>query len=102
MADQKYTKVTTAMVQQAVKEDDVLRKHAKNLAQLAMTEAVNVLVNGHPAAKAAMAAKFVPAIVRAIESEHVDDEMATMRREYMKMMDEIGGNIFGEGDEEVA
>lgn len=96
----KITKIATKAVTQAVQEDDILRKHAKNLAMLSMVEAINVLRHGSPAAKAAMAGKFIPAIVRAIEADQQDDELVKMRNEYLAMAKEMGAPIFGEDDDD--
>ena len=94
------TRQVQSAVTEAVAGDEVLRKHARNVAIMAMAEAVDVMRNGTPAAKAAMVSKFVPAIMKGMDSGDEDDEITQMRAEYKQMFKEMGGEkLFGADDE---
>lgn len=69
----------TALVTEAVTDDDVLGAAARSLAATAIATAQDFLVNGSPQMKLKLISSLLPAIGRALAAQEVDEEMVELR-----------------------
>ncbi len=81
--------IIDAIVDVAASQDATLSAAARELTTRAILEIDDILEHGTPAAKQQILRSFVPALIRAGEAQHTNEEMDQMREDFRQLRKEM-------------